>query len=274
MRFSKLLLLLTTCLPFSLVAAQTLTIISGKTELRADPALLNSLGIDTVSMDYSRAYPKRMMHYRAVNLCKLLSKVPMRKTEVIEWVAEDNFSVFIPTELFMDCEKQQSIPYLAIEGKEKWPQLSNGTNSTAGPYAIIWTNPAAAHISNEYWAWSVTKAIVHPAIPKGKIYPPPKTANTSIANGYQMYVSRCASCHTIDGKGVGKIGPDLGGPFNPVQLYPKRNTLRRFIRNPAAVKYPVKVRLSGTGKDSLSDGELTDLLNYFDYLNKQVKPQP
>lgn len=264
---SKILITLLSILhPLTLLAAPPLTITSGKTELRLNQALLNKIGIEAVNMDYSRAYPKKMMHFQAVNLCALLKSMPMKPNGIIEWVAKDNFSVFIPSKLFMHCDKHQSIPYLAIEGKDKWPLLKNGTNSTAGPYAILWTNPSRSHISNEYWAWSVTKAIIHPSIPKGKIYPPPKTTNASIINGYQMYISRCASCHSINRIGIGQIGPDFGAPYNPVQLYPKRETLMRFIRNPKAVKYPVKVRMSGSGKDSLSDRELNDLVNYFEFL--------
>lgn len=258
-------------IPLPLLANQALRIKSGNTRIELNQTLLSQIGIESMKMDYSRAYPKRIMQYRAINLCKLFTHIANSKNGVIEWIAKDNFSVFIPTELFMDCDKKQSIPYLAIEGKKKWPLLQNGTHTTAGPYAIIWTNPSRDHISNEYWAWSVTKAIIHPSMPKGRLYPPPRTDNASVVNGYQMYVSRCASCHSINGMGIGKIGPDLGVPFNPVQRYTKRNTLRRFIRDPASVKYPLKVRMSGSDRDSLSDSELDDLINYFKYLKNDAK---
>lgn len=227
---------------------------------------LDALEKYNISMDYSRAYLGKPMTYKSILMKSLLTQWGVKKEHVVELIAKDNFSVFVPAYLFFQTGKKDSIAYLALEPKECWPKLNNGTNSSAGPFQVIWTKPNYSHISDEYWAWSVTNIAIHKTYPKGSLAPPPHTNNQSIKHGYHIYISHCASCHTINNLGKATIGPDLGKEKNPVNCYPDISDLKAFIRNPNKFR---PGRMSGSSKVGMNDRELNYLIDYFSYLNSK-----
>lgn len=46
---------------------------------------------------------------------------------------------------------------------------------------------------------------------------------TSAANGKQMYINYCASCHGLDGKGIGPVAPALKNPPADLTMLSKNN---------------------------------------------------
>lgn len=223
----------------------------------------NILNTKNISMNYSRAYLGKTMTYKSILMKTLLIKIGVKKEHIVELIAKDNFSVYVPAYLFFRTSKDTSVAYLAKEPKENWPKLNNGTNSTAGPFQVIWTDPSYSHISDEYWAWSVTNIAIHKSYPKKKLMPPPKTKDEKIKLGHRIYVSHCASCHTINKIGKAVIGPDLGYLHNPLDYYPNRSELKVFIRNPNKFRAG---RMSGSSKAGMNDQELSALIDYFEYL--------
>ena len=228
-------------------------------------ALLKPLPHKTVTMDYSRAYMGKVMTYHCVSMKSLLEKLHAKETDVIELIAKDDFSVYVPSRLFFETDpKQHSIGYLAIEPKTTWPKLWNDTGETAGPYQVIWTHPEVSHISDEYWAWSVTSIAIHPSLPKDMIIPAPETERSSVLRGHQIYISHCAACHNIDNIGKAVIGPDLSGKNAPLTAYPSRQQLAAFIRNPNQFR---SGRMSGSSFEGLPNEELENLIDYFEFLS-------
>lgn len=234
---------------------------------------LSQFGIHHISMNYSRAYPKQNMNYRTIRFCDLLSSWHLTGQETIELISTDQFSVLVPARYLLNCKAQDSIAYLAIEPKSKWPILFNGTHTTAGPYSVIWTNPKWSYISDEYWAWSVNKVKILKPQSHATAIAPPKLAKTAknhaVLNGYKQYISHCASCHTINHIGKASIGPDLTPPHSPLDLYPNHKNLMKFIRDPAAMRYPKPTRMSGSTKTGLHDDDLKDLIAYFNYMKNK-----
>lgn len=218
---------------------------------------------ENILMDYSRSYMGMDMTYRSILMKSLLMKLGVQKDFIVELIAKDNFAVYVPAHLFFQTSVKGSIAYLAIEPKKNWPKLHNGTNDSAGPYQVIWTNPSYSHISDEYWAWSVTHIAIHKTYPENELMPPPKTNDDHIKLGHDIYISHCASCHAIDNLGKGVIGPDLGGSHNPLNYYPKRSELKAFIRNPNKFR---PGRMSGSSKAGMSDNELSALIDYFEFI--------
>jgi mono/diheme cytochrome c family protein len=49
---------------------------------------------------------------------------------------------------------------------------------------------------------------------------------TPVTNGKQMYVSYCASCHGVDGRGAGPVAPSLKMPPTDLTLLSKNNNER------------------------------------------------
>lgn len=250
--------------------ASTLTIIGQNQTVILDTKQLRSLKIEAIEMNYNRAYPNTKMIYQSIKLCYLLKKYHINPANTLEFVAKDHFSVLIPANKVLNCKKNSSIAYLAIEPDEKWPILFNHTNTTAGPYAVIWTNPERSYISDEYWAWSVTKIIEHKKIDQSIVISAPanipQKVKSKILNGYRIYVNHCSSCHTIKNIGKATIGPDLIYPKTIFDYYPDKKLLKQFIRNPESVRKIPNGRMSGSSYTGLNDSDLEDLIDYFDFI--------
>ena len=227
--------------------------------------LIKGIQKEQVRMDYSRSYMGKIMDYQCVPMRSIMLKLGVKKNAIVELIAKDNFSVYVPANLFFESSKSKSIPYLAIEPTQDrgWPRLKNGTSSSAGPYQIIWTNPSYSHISDEYWAWSVTNITIHKTYPQDKLMPLPKTNNQNIKLGHKIYISHCASCHAINKFGNAVIGPNLGNPHNPLDYYPKHSDLKAFIRNPNKFR---PGRMSGSSKAGMNNKELNALISYFEFI--------
>jgi mono/diheme cytochrome c family protein len=110
--------------------------------------------------------------------------------------------------------------------------LKNHTHSTAGPYALLWTDPARNVISDEYWAWSVVRIQYHEKLDESMVIAEPsmipKAQEKQVLKGYEVYVSHCAACHTIDHKGKASIGPDLKYPKTAFEYYPDIRVLKIY----------------------------------------------
>lgn len=233
--------------------------------------LLATQNIAQISMSNNRAYPGIKMNYTSIRLCDLLKPYQIEPTDMLEFISADKFSVLIPARKVMTCNKNSAIGYLAVEPTKKWPLLKNGTNTTAGPFDVIWINPEKSYISNEYWAWSVIKITVHKKLDPNIFMSRPDTKDVHIQRGFDVYISHCAGCHSINNVGKGVIGPDLNIPKNPVEYYPNDVTLKKFIRDPQSVRKIENDRMSGSGEDFLNNADLDDLISYFHYMVKHKK---
>jgi cytochrome c2 len=225
-----------------------------------------------ISINNNRAYPNMEMTYSAIKLCDLLKPFSIKLGDTLEFIAADRFSVLIPAKYMMSCNKNSAIGYLAIEPVKKWPLLRYKTGTTAGPFDVIWVDPEKSYISDEYWAWSVVRIVVHEKLDSNLVPDVPniqdKQMRDRIKNGYNKYISHCAACHAINHIGKGVIGPDLNIPKNPVEYYPDDNLLKKFIRDPQSVRVIKYDRMSGSSKEFLSDADLDDLILYFHYMAK------
>lgn len=234
--------------------------------------ILSLKGVTHIRLDNNRAYPKIEMTYTVIKICELLKPYGIKPKDTLEFIAADHFSVLIPAQKIMSCDKNSSIAYLAIEPTQKWPLLRYNTGTTAGPFDVVWLYPEKSYISDEYWAWSVIKIVVHTKL-SSKLVPASPTAQDKILqghlkNGYEKYISHCAGCHSINHIGKGTIGPDLNIPKNPVEYYPNDDLLKKFIRDPQSVRIIKYDRMSGSNEKFLSDTDLNDLILYFHYMKK------
>ncbi|USQ12683.1 cytochrome c [Legionella lytica] len=226
-------------------------------------ALLTHPALTPVTINNDRAYPNQIMSHKGIPLCKLLRPYVAPGNKMIEFVAKDDFHVYVPAQKIMDCSKHSSIGMLTIEPQSKWPVIDNHTGTTAGPYEIIWLYPERSYISNEYWAWSVVAIKIMNDHDYKDLLPAPKTADQSIINGHKIYISHCEGCHAMNRIGKSKIGPDLNCSKNPWEYYPDRVVLKKFIREPKSVRVLSKGRMSGSDPISLSENDLDDLIKFF-----------
>jgi hypothetical protein len=261
-------ILLIICICFTFVAytkqeSQLRIITPDKTIILDQDTLLAHSELTQVTINNDRAYPKQIMSHKGIPLCKLLKPYVAQENKVIEFIAKDDFHVYVPAQKIMDCNKQSSIGMLAIEPESKWPVIDNHTGTTAGPYEIIWLYPERSYISNEYWAWSVVAIKITNGHDYKNLLPVPKTTDKSIINGHKIYISHCEGCHAMNRIGKSKIGPDLNCSKNPWDYYPDRLVLKKFIREPKSVRILPKGRMSGSDPISLSENDLDDLIKFF-----------
>lgn len=207
----------------------------------------------------------RTMHYRAVPLRALLPQ--LRRGDRLQFVANDGFSVDIGAEAILNRAGAQA--WLAVEDPQHpWPSLP-GNKGDAGPFYVVWTEPATAGISSEQWPYQLARirrvedaSVRFPATAPAVSLP----ADSPVRRGYAVFQRTCFACHTLNGQGDARMGPDLNIPYSPTE-YLSTDMLRAFIRNPQSLRRWPQGKMTGfPTQDALSDADLVALLAYLKYM--------
>jgi mono/diheme cytochrome c family protein len=207
----------------------------------------------------------RPMHYRAVPLLALLPGIV--RGGHLQVVARDGFVAEIDTDLLLDGHGAQA--WLAVDDPAApWPALGDG-KASAGPFYLVWTHPAAAHIVPEQWPYQIAgirrraggAAQRFPAMQPDAALP----ADAPARRGFAVFRKNCTACHTLNGQGDATVGPDLNVPHNPTE-YLRADMLRAYIRNPQSLRRYPQDRMPAFGRAILSDADLDDLLAYLRHM--------
>ncbi|MFC3650897.1 c-type cytochrome [Dyella humi] len=226
--------------------------------------LLTSADAQSVTIPADVAF-HRTMHYRAVPLHALLPG--LAHGDRLKFVANDGFSVDIDADAILNRTGAQA--WLAVEDPQyPWPALP-GNKGDAGPFYVVWTDPAAAQISSEQWPYQLARiqltqdaASRFPATAPAASEP----ANSPVRRGYVVFQRTCFACHTLNGEGDARMGPDLNIPHSPTE-YLSADMLRAFIRNPQSLRRWPEGKMTGfPTQASLSDADLDVLLAYLTYM--------
>lgn len=223
--------------------------------------LLKHPALRTITVPADSAY-QRTMEYRALPLLAILRD--LRGVDTVQFKAEDGFVANIPAQLLSGPAE----PWLAIEAAHApWPALKAGGRS-AGPFYLVWLAPEKSAISPEQWPYQIAAisevAALQTRYPQ--ILPDPSaTSDSAQYRGMQAYITNCAVCHQVNGGGDAQVGPDLNRPFNPTEYF-QPEFLRKFIRNPAAVRTWPQLRMPGFPEQVLSDAQLDDVLAYLRHM--------
>jgi len=226
--------------------------------------LLNRADARSVTIPADVAF-HRTMHYRAVPLRALLPE--LLRGDRLQFVANDGFAVDISADAILNQAGAQA--WLAVEDpRHPWPSLP-ANKGDAGPFYVVWTDPAAAGISSEQWPYQLARirrvedaSIRFPATAPAASLP----ADSPIRHGYAVFQRTCFACHTLNGQGAARMGPDLNIPHSPTE-YLSADMLRAFIRNPQSLRRWPEGRMTGfPSQDALSDADLNALLAYLKYM--------
>jgi mono/diheme cytochrome c family protein len=207
----------------------------------------------------------RTMQYRAVPLRALLPG--LERGDHLQFVAADGFSVDIAGDAILN--QAGAVAWLAVEDRQQpWPALP-GNKGDAGPFYVVWTHPAAANISSEQWPYQLVliRRTQHAATRFPATAPAASVPEDSpVRLGYAVFQRTCFACHTLNGEGDARMGPDLNIPYNPTE-YLRADLLRAFIRNPQSLHRWPEAKMSGfPTQESLSDADLNALLAYLRYM--------
>ncbi len=206
---------------------------------------------------------RRAMHYRAVPLRALLPG--LRADQHLQFVATDGFAAEIPAAVILNHQGAEA--WLAIEDPaQPWPPSAD-SGKRAGPFYLVWTHPRAAHVGTEQWPYQL--AAIRALLDVDARFPaivPPADASAEVRQGFAVFKRTCFACHTMNGAGDAKLGPDLNLPYNPTE-YLRADLLRGFIRNPQSLHRWPGAKMQGfpTTKE-MSDADLDAVLAYLRYM--------
>ncbi|KRE89343.1 cytochrome C [Frateuria sp. Soil773] len=207
----------------------------------------------------------RAMRYRAVPVLALLDGVA--PGDHLQFIAADGFAAEIPAGLLLN--RQGSEAWLAIEDPARpWPLLAGGKGG-AGPFYLVWTRPGAAGISPEQWPYQLAaiRKLENVAVRFPAILPDPALpADSPARRGFAVFQRTCFACHTLNGEGDARLGPDLNIPHNPTE-YLREDLLRAFIRDPQSLRRWPEAKMQGfPTQQALSDADLDALLAYLRHM--------
>ncbi|AGG89758.1 MULTISPECIES: c-type cytochrome [Rhodanobacter] len=216
----------------------------------------------TISVPGDVAF-RRAMHYRAVPLVALLDGIG--PGDHLQFVAGDGFAAEIPAALLLNAQGSEA--WLAIEDPaQPWPTLPG--HGHAGPFYLVWTRPQAAGIGTEQWPYQLASirrlagvAECFPAI----LPDPALPADSEVRHGFAVFQRTCFACHTLNGQGDARLGPDLNLPHNPTE-YLRADLLRAFIRNPQSLRQWPQAKMPGFDTHALPDADLDAVLAYLRHM--------
>ncbi len=206
----------------------------------------------------------------------------LARKDVQEIVAADDSSQIVALDGFVAelsveplIARNGSRAWLAIEDASlPWPPLAAGKRS-AGPFYLVWTDADKAQISPEQWPFQISTIRVLDAVEARfpRILPDAGLAvDDPEWTGFSMFRKHCFACHTLNGEGDARLGPDLNQPHNPTE-YLRADFLRTYIRNPQSLRHWPQAKMPGFSTDTLSDTELDALLTYLTHMAAQRKAQ-
>lgn len=205
---------------------------------------------------------RRSMNYRAIPLAALLDGV--QPGDHLQAVALDGFAAELPAAPLL--ARSGARAWLAVEDPARpWPPLAPGKPS-AGPFYLVWQDPAASHIGPEQWPFQV--AAIRRLAPLAERFPqllPATSADAAVQAGFAQFQKHCLACHRLNGAGDSQFGPDLNVPYNPTE-YLAGDFLSRYIRAPQNLRRWPQGRMPGFAEAVLSDAELAQLLAYLRHM--------
>lgn len=255
--------LLVSCLVLPATAAELKVDLGHGVITYRTETLLKRPDARTISVPDDVAF-HRTMHYRAVPLAALLEGIG--PDDHLQFVAGDGFAAEIPATLLMNMQGSEA--WLAIEDPSRpWPALDKNRGS-AGPFYVVWTRPQAARVGPEQWPYQLARirklggvAERFPAI----LPDPSLPADSDVQRGFAVFQRTCFACHTLNGQGDSKLGPDLNLPHNPTE-YLRADLLRAFIRNPQSLRQWPQAKMQGFDTHALSDADLDAVLAYLRHM--------
>ena len=226
-------------------------------------ALLGRLQARDITIAGDVAYG-RLMRYRALPLRDVLGGITA--ADHLQFVALDGFTAEIPAALLLDA--RGSTPWLAIEDPdEPWPKLP-GKPVSAGPFYLVWTDPALSDIGPEQWPYQI--ATIRRLAPVAERLPallpdPALGEDDPVRRGFAVFQTTCLACHTLNGAGDARMGPDLNLPHSPTE-YMDAAFLRRYIRDPQSLRRWPEARMPGFDRSVLADADLDAVLAYLRHM--------
>ena len=243
-----------------------------RTLTRAELLALPSL--ETITIKDLAIHRDQTVTYQAVPVTDLFEGMNFKPGDTIEFDTTDGFSSSLDPGRLLNKDPKGALAYVAIEDPaHPWVKLKNGVS--AGPFYLVWKNAELSKIGAEEWPYQLASFTVgksletrFPAIQPDPALP----AGAPERLGYELFVRSCFACHTLNGEGNGRVGPDLNQPHSPTE-YLKEEYFRKFVRNPQDLRHWKGSRMSPFPPDLLPEADLDLIITYLKHKAEQRRAQ-
>jgi len=252
--------------------AATLTVTGGTVPAVFETqALLASPAMADIAVQQDPGYAETPRHYRAVPVAGLLGGIAIAPGDTIEATGTDGFVTEIPASLLLQSGPDAARAWLAVEAPDApWPPIA-GEAASAGPFYIVWERPQLSGIAREYWPFKLA-SLRHAPTPVQRwpilAVDASLPVDHSARVGQGLFVANCLPCHRLSGAGASDMGPDLNRPMSPTEYF-EPSALRRYIRDPGALRSWPQRMMQGFAPDQLSDYEINVIVGYLDYMARR-----
>ncbi|MGE0491903.1 MAG: cytochrome c [Vulcanimicrobiota bacterium] len=224
--------------------------------------------VETITVEDVAGYPEQTMVHLAIPMHKLLDGFDIAPDQTLAYDTLDGFSSSLKAEAVLNSDPSKALAYLAIEPPDKpWPNFGHGRYG-AGPYYLVWLHPERSGIGREEWPFKLKAFTVRESVDKqfpGLLPNQDLPQDSPEWMGYRSFVKNCFPCHTLNGQGTAKMGPDLNDPYNPTEYF-QPEMLRKLIRDPQSLRRWPQSKMSGFDEKILPEAELDQLLAYLAYM--------
>lgn len=241
--------------------------------------LLRSPQARSLKLLHDVEYPGRAITYTAVPIAELFRGLEVDPSSTILFTCLDGFSAPIASTKLLNTDANHAVAYVAVEPVDKkWPALRpRKSAASAGPFYLVWENAEKSKIGREEWPYQLTGFEMKPALPAQFPKTVPRFTNASgetavtdaekkrIERGFAVFTQNCFACHTLNGEGPSKVGPDLNLPLGPTDYF-KSGILEKLIRNPQTIRNWPEARMPGFDAKALSEDDLAALLGYLRHM--------
>jgi mono/diheme cytochrome c family protein len=135
-------------------------------------------------------------------------------------------------------------------------------------------NPELSGITQDEWPYQLVRFDV-----KGRLqdlYPkmfPAVRNDNHVSRGLSLFRKTCFACHSINGEGAPKVGPDLNIPMNPTEYF-NADVLPRYIRDPKSVRTWEGSKMPGFDPKAFSNQDISDVIAYLKAMARDRPSSP
>ena len=217
----------------------------------------------SVAVSNSPEYKGMALSFRVVPMSDLLPARYAREDLSVVFECLDGFAATIPAVKVLSTAADRPRAFLAMEDPSApWPKLKEHPETTAGPFYLVWTGERPGQVIPEEWPYQIKRIAVRTTQEEFRgIVPETEGEHSTLHQGFQVFVRNCSPCHTLNGVGNGRIGPDLNVPMNPTEYF-KEGIFENYVRDPRSVRTWPDQRMPSFPPDVLSDTELASLHAY------------
>ena len=250
--------------------------VEGETRTFSRSQLLQMKELRTLVVEKDVTYSNQQKTYSAIPVAVLFKGMKTEGSSTLLFSCLDGFSAPISASRILNQDPKGSMAYIAIQKPdEKWGAVKGDSEQTAGPFYLVWDHPEKSKIVTEEWPYQLAGFESKPSIEKQfpKTAPDQKLSEKSpIKKGYQIFMRNCFACHTVNGEGASKMGPDLNIPFNPTEYLGKK-FITKLVRNPQSLRRWPQAKMPPFDVSSLPDEDLQKIILYLQHMaQRKVLP--